>query len=72
MAFGKLILTTEIGGLKEVMKNYKNKINLYDKDAIKKIKVMLGKKYGFDLKDFDWSKISKLYLKQLEQSYGKK
>lgn len=72
MACNKLIITTESGGIKEILKNYPHKLNIYDKNfdialltCIKKTKYRKLRK--IDLSDMSWEKVSKRYISVLEK-----
>jgi glycosyltransferase involved in cell wall biosynthesis len=64
MISDKVILTTDMGGLKEVLDGYKKKIYLYDNNLIDNIKMNVRNetKSKIDFNKFDWSNISKNYL----------
>jgi len=64
--YNKLILTTETGGLKEVLKNYPKKVNIYKKDFINQIKSKKLIQPATNLNRFDWGNITKDYLKELK------
>jgi glycosyltransferase involved in cell wall biosynthesis len=62
MLFNKVIISTEIGGLKEVLKNYNKKINLKDKNLFKLLESKKKLQGNFDSNIYNWENISKLYL----------
>ncbi|KKR06286.1 MAG: Glycosyl transferase group 1 [candidate division WS6 bacterium GW2011_GWF2_39_15] len=68
MVFEKLILTTEAGGIKEVLEGYSNKINMDDKDLINKIISRKQNRSEMDWNRFNWETISKNYLSLLEEA----
>lgn len=67
IVFNKVILTTEIGGLKEILSNYKRKINIYDENITNVIKlnrnIFINNKYI--PKKFTWKYIVNIYLDKM-------
>jgi len=66
MIYNKVILTTEIEGLKEILKNYSKKVNLYNSKFIEELNIKKKIKTETDLKRFDWKIISKNYLEMFQ------
>ncbi|WKZ31323.1 MAG: glycosyltransferase family 4 protein [Candidatus Dojkabacteria bacterium] len=66
--FNKPIITSEAGGLAEVLAGYPNKISLSEPDIATSIKNFHPSEALFDLSRFDWKKISKQYLALLEKA----
>lgn len=62
MIFDKVILTTEAGGLKEVLDGYNKKVCLHDKNFLNQSKQKKRVQSNFDFTKFDYSNISNLYL----------
>ena len=67
MFFDKVILTTDLGGWKEVLKGYPKKVNIYDKILWDQIQTKKEQKSAFDRERFDWWSISKEYEKILKE-----
>ncbi len=68
MIFNKIILTTNTGGLKEVLENYQNKILINDREIVKKVlthkSILLNSEI---FKKFDYNSIVELYINQLKK-----
>lgn len=62
MIFSKVILTTDIGGLKEVLYGYEKKVNIFDDGFIEQLDKKNNVKTNFDFKKFDWENIARTYL----------
>ena len=67
MACNKFIITTEAGGIKEILKEYPYKINIYDNnfnekmlDNLTKMKYIINKRV--DISTMSWKNIAKKYL----------
>jgi len=68
MVYNKIILTSDAGGLKEVLENYENKILINDEKVIKKILEHEAKSLDKNIFNrFDYDLISKSYLKLMEK-----
>ena len=70
MIYDKVILTTDMGGLKEVLDGYGKKIYLYDHNIIDCININIKKKIesNIEFEKFDWKNISKKYLLLFDSS----
>lgn len=69
-SLNKPILTTDIGGLKEILQSYPNKLNVYDTDIVERIISFNVSPSRFDLSRFSWQKISEQYLHLLKSILG--
>jgi len=68
MIYNKIVLTSNAGGLKEVLEKYENKILMDDKDIIKKVLTHELKPLNKEIfKTFDYGLIAKSYLFLLEK-----
>jgi len=62
MIYNKLILTTERGALKEVLKDYEKKVRLDNEDFFDQLEQKKKIQSSFDFTKFNWINISNLYL----------
>lgn len=62
MAANKVILTSNLTGLKEVVKGYNKTVDLNDNDFIRQIFQKIKLKSNFDQEKWSWEKIGKQYL----------
>jgi glycosyltransferase involved in cell wall biosynthesis len=70
-SLGKVIITSNKGGLKESLKDYERLVSLESKDLIGNVKRAAQKTTKFDTKKYSWKNISNDYLKVLESCIQK-
>lgn len=67
--FNKPILTTDVGGIKEVLGNYDRKINIYSQTLADDIeKAINNSQNRFDINEYSWDKIADQYISLLQEA----
>jgi glycogen synthase len=72
MVYQKLILTSNRGGLKEVLSGYKKQVDISEKNIVEQLHDKRNAQTDFNHEKYEWHSISRKYLAALEAAQVKK